>query len=42
MFLHKLELNAPQVSAKTISGDKAAGDAFVENYSGGQAGLKMT
>ena len=42
MFLHKLELNAPQVSAKNISGDKTVGDAFVENYFGGQAGLKLT
>lgn len=42
MFLHKLELNAPQVSAKTISDDKTVGDAFVQNFFGGQAGLKMT
>ena len=40
MFLHKLELNAPQ--QKNISGDKTVGGAFVENYFGGQAGLKMT
>ena len=42
MFLHKLELNAPQVSAKTISDDKTVGDAFVQNFFGGQTGLKMT